>query len=856
MATPQQNTTPTSAITLSGQNRIDSLLDDRKWGNSPMGTPVQGLEYSFVQSAQLLGYIPPPVVETSTGTTVLTGQQVLQNFSPLTRQQRVAADAAIGAWAEVANITFTPLGLEPNQLIGNINNQLVGDIRFARSNRVNEGWTAQAFTPGDSQLNGDIWFGSNSATSSADPYQINLNNNDVLTSKGSYEYQTFLHEIGHALGLKHPHDGTTIATLDNDVQELTVMSYCSFVNAPRTGYQQFFFPTTPMLNDIEAIQYVYGVNTTTRTGNNVYNWSYFTENGIYSQFLQTIWDAGGTDEISWADAPNSQSVKINLNAGEWSELGASYSNGSDTVKRTVALAREVTVNGLVINRIENATGGNGDDDLIGNVVANILNGGLGKDQMKGGRGDDTYYVDNIGDTVIEVIDEGASDLVYSSLVSYVLTDNVENLTLINEGGQGIGNELSNIIIGNNLGNSLLGRAGDDFLYAQEGDDSLSGGIGADFLDGGSGIDTASYTLSFAGVVVDLSTNQASGGEADGDRFVSIENLLGSYHFDSLTGDNQSNLISGLDGNDTLNGLGGDDRLVGGSGFDLLNGGEGADTASYNNALASIIANLSNSQANTGDALGDVFISIENLEGSRYDDFLFGNSDNNHLWGGSGSDYLDGLGGYDILEGEWGDDIYRVDNFTTVIIEGLNQGVDLVNASVDHALAINVDNLNLLEGTLAFNGTGNDLDNIINGNSANNFLNGGAGSDFLNGYFGTDTLIGGDGDDWLFGGKGNDTLTGGSGNDTFVYRDITDAGDMIIDFTVGSDKIVLTDVLRKAGYAGSNPIGDGYLSIRQVNAGLTSIQIDSDGFGKAFRPAPLLLMKNVQASSLTLNSFVV
>jgi Ca2+-binding RTX toxin-like protein len=275
-----------------------------------------------------------------------------------------------------------------------------------------------------------------------------------------------------------------------------------------------------------------------------------------------------------------------------------------------------------------------------------------------------------------------------------------------------------------------------------------------------------------------------------------------------------------------------------------------------NALAGIVANISNTQVNTGDALGDIFISIENLEGSQYGDILIGDSQNNYLWGLDGNDYLDGLGGSDFLAGGLGDDTYKLDNLATTIVESFNQGKDLVNATIDYALGANLENLNLLEGTLAFNGSGNELNNVINGNSANNFLNGGAGNDFLNGYFGTDTLIGGDGDDWLFGGKGNDTLTGGSGNDTFVYSDITDAGDMIIDFTVGSDKIILTDVLRKSGYAGSNPIGDGYLNIRQVNAGLTSIQIDPDGFGKAFRPAPLLLMKNVQASSLNLNSFVV
>jgi Ca2+-binding RTX toxin-like protein len=227
--------------------------------------------------------------------------------------------------------------------------------------------------------------------------------------------------------------------------------------------------------------------------------------------------------------------------------------------------------------------------------------------------------------------------------------------------------------------------------------------------------------------------------------------------------------------------------------------------------------------------------------------MYGSAGNDSFTGGSAQVFM--FGGID-------NDIYNVNSISDFVIEYVNEGLDTVNTSIDYTLGANLENLNLLEGSLAFSGAGNELNNIINGNSANNPLNGDAGNDFLNGHFGADTLSGGDGDDWLFGGNGNDILTGGSGNDVFIYSDITDAGDMIVDFTIGSDKIVLTDVLRKVGYKGSNPIGDSYLAIRQVNAGLTSIQIDPDGLGKAYRPAPLLLMKNVQASSLNLNSCVI
>jgi len=159
-------------------------------------------------------------------------------------------------------------------------------------------------------------------------------------------------------------------------------------------------------------------------------------------------------------------------------------------------------------------GGAGNDTLIGGNSADVLDGGTGADRMVGGGGNDIYFVDNVGDQVVENAG-GGIDTAYSS-ITYTLSANVENLQLFGGGViDGTGNELANTIIGNAVANRLFGGAGNDMLF---------GGGGDDMLDGGDSDDT----------------------------------LLGE------------------DGNDTLYGGAGDDTLVGGAGNDALIGGAGAD----------------------------------------------------------------------------------------------------------------------------------------------------------------------------------------------------------------------------------------------------------------------------------------
>ncbi|WP_284126125.1 M10 family metallopeptidase C-terminal domain-containing protein [Parerythrobacter aestuarii] len=218
-----------------------------------------------------------------------------------------------------------------------------------------------------------------------------------LTNSGttidSYSFQTYLHEIGHALGLGHAGNYNSSANYTQDANYLndswatTVMSY--FDQSENTFFSdQGFsrvFAVSPRVADIVAIQQLYGVATSTRTGDNTYGVGNDTGRAIYgvggnatnaagNLLSFTIVDHGGVDTLNYSSFSADQ--VINLNQEVFSSVGGSIGN--------MTIAR-----GTVI---ENAVGGSGNDDLIGNDVANVLTGGLGNDSIDGGSNIDTAVV--------------------------------------------------------------------------------------------------------------------------------------------------------------------------------------------------------------------------------------------------------------------------------------------------------------------------------------------------------------------------------------------------------------------------------------------------------------------------------
>ncbi len=200
---------------------------------------------------------------------------------------------------------------------------------------------------------------------------------------GKYGYTTALHEISHALGIKHPRsygDGGASSTepfllAAKDSNQYSLMSYNKH---PYTENSIAFYsnsaavsPKTLLLYDVAALQLLYGANTTYKTGNDTYSWD-----ADVDPFM-TIWDVDGTDTI---DVSNQTQVQtIDLRAGYFSSLGAvkiGYTDGTTTThapKDNVSIAY-----GTVI---EKAIGSNQNDTIIGNSVANVLTGNAGNDNF-------------------------------------------------------------------------------------------------------------------------------------------------------------------------------------------------------------------------------------------------------------------------------------------------------------------------------------------------------------------------------------------------------------------------------------------------------------------------------------------
>ncbi|SEO65767.1 Hemolysin-type calcium-binding repeat-containing protein, partial [Duganella sp. CF517] len=419
-----------------------------------------------------------------------------------------------------------------------------------------------------------------------------------------------------------------------------------------------------------------------------------------------------------------------------------------------------------------------------------LDGGAGADKLIGGSGDDLYSVDVAGDVVTELAGEG-TDTVWTSLATYTLTANVENLAYTGKAAfTGTGNVLDNIITGGHAGNKLDGGAGNDRLIGGDGADNLIGGLGddtfigasgKDIVDGGAGADLLQGLGNFADYVV---TRPSLTDTVLTDGAGNVITARGVEHFAFADGDKtlaqvQDNI--GSPGNDSLYGTDGNDMLNGGLGVDTLSGGVGDDTYVLFNAADAVLENAGEGvdlvqvaltaagtytlAANVENASVTAAASIAaNLTGNSLDNVLTGNAAANTLTGGAGNDQLDGGTGADKLIGGSGDDLYLVDAAGDVVTELTGEGADTVWTSLaTYTLTANVEHL-AYTGKAAFTATGNALDNVIIGGNAGNKLDGGAGNDSLTGGNGADSLAGGLGDDTIAAGLGKDTIDGGTGND--------------------------------------------------------------------------------------------
>jgi Ca2+-binding RTX toxin-like protein len=387
-----------------------------------------------------------------------------------------------------------------------------------------------------------------------------------------------------------------------------------------------------------------------------------------------IWGGRGADKLYGGNGNDvlfggSGADKLYGDAG-FDTVSYENVNGSVTVNLGDSRLNKGGANGDRYISIESIIGSAFGDSLIGNNNANVLNGAGGKDHIYGLGGNDVL----IGGSGTDHLDGGAGH----DLVSYetATTGVAVNLGASKfNGGEAAGDKYVSIegingsafddsLVGDNNGNTLLGAGGNDTIFGLGGDDLIDGGAGddvmvggagADMMTGGDGFDTVSYEGETGSVTVNLGDNALNGGAAAGDRYASIENIIGSIFGDSLIGDDNRNVINGIAGDDVIYGLGGDDVLIGGAGQDRLDGGFGVDFVSYENAAHGVVVSLENAAVNAGDAAGDSYIWIEGLIGSEHNDDLAGNNMKNIVFGGNGEDALYGLNDSDTLDGGMGHD---------------------------------------------------------------------------------------------------------------------------------------------------------------------------------------------------------
>jgi Ca2+-binding RTX toxin-like protein len=694
----------------------------------------------------------------------------LATFASLNEAEKQITRDALAQWGAISGLVFleTPSG--------------AGQIRF--------GTYEFSAIPGSEGAAGFAYYPSASVSG----FFANMNpiGGDVFIDKGQVGTQLMLHEIGHAIGLKHPFEGvdTLSSTLDNKTN--TVMSY--------TG------PWTTTLGylDVQAAGYLYGTVDAGhlanwgwdpallrlyQTGTTGANWIVgvtvqdyvFADNGndTIATFdgFDTIFAGLGDDRVM-AGADGDLIYGEGGNDFIYGEGGADYvdgGDGNDTIWGEEA--NDIISGGTGLDSL---TGGIGDDYIDAGDGADIvwgedgndtLFGGTGADQLSGGAGNDTYYIDSTTDFV--TFENSGYDTIFSTVNFSLGSLAIEELRAASWVVTGL---------------SLTGSGGNNVLVGGGGNDTLASAGGIDTIYGGAGSDTANfqgaqssyglvresggqvYLRSAGGISVTYDVELLKFGVSPA---ISVGSLAlgggGTAGNDFINGASASDQLDGAVGNDTVNGGGGNDTVAGGSGDDVLAGGAGADFIVGGIGSDWFGANVDQSNGGTGvtvylqfnivlDGFGstDTIMDVENVVGSNalfagqsyWSDIMFGNGVANVLFAQGGNDYLDG--------GDGADSIYG--------------------------------------------GTGNDA--II----------GGAGNELIYGEAGID---------YIYGGQGSDYIAGGADSDIFFFEAGLAGGvfDTIADFQPGLDYIGLS-----SSYASSVTVST-YAGVTYLSAGGWSTAIN-------------------------------
>jgi serralysin len=554
-----------------------------------------------------------------------------------------------------------------------------------------------------------ILFDDNEEGAFAGPSQINLETGvttqstvnvgtewllEYGTTIDSYSLTTYVHEIGHALGLGHPgpYDGQAVFGVDNlyanDSSQMSIMSYFDPSDNPNvTGSTVSII--SPMLADLIAMERLYGTasayqgDTVWGSNSNVGGWLgqlfgiTFDGNASDAGFYDgasigfTIRDTGGIDTFDLSNSIANQ--RIDIRAGQFSDVGG--------MSRNIAIAYGTT--------IENVITGAGDDSIQGNGADNRIEGGLGDDTVNGAAGMDTVVLRLDRDQVIVSV-SGAATLIasslgfdsYSNVEFFQFNDGLVSLSDL-QNGIGDGGTDGGTDGSTEEGLNLVGTAGADLLTGGAGADTLLGGAGDDTLQGAGGNDEIA----------------ASDGDDSVDGGTGNDNIGGGLGNDTIDGGDGNDTIGAGQGDDIITGGAGDDGLFGGAGTDLISGGTGND-----NIGASYADDILDGGAGNDDMGGgfgrDLIVGgagNDTIGGGEGDDTIDGGDGNDFLAGGGRDDRIDGGTGADLINGGFGNDIMTggagADTFIfteygageTDIITDFQNGIDLLRfTGVDKA----------------------------------------------------------------------------------------------------------------------------------------------------------------------------